>query len=303
MDIQTLVDSGGYSAWKLGQRIDLDAYIGFVKSNEDFIRHYVNLDVIPGSFGSREWRPEEIEAAAAASYANQQKMKEAGLNPIPVVHQDESPRWVERYLADGERYIGLSLSQRAGRREKLTCLREWSKILCSQGRPLVRTHGLGETSALISHEFPFTSVDSTRWSLAAAYGQIPIPICCDGKPDYTLDPRIVSVGKKSSRRSSHIDMRDDRKRVDRFLEKVGVNAKQCCDDITARYKVWLHYLSGVEASSGVQIFHVTDMGRGQSAALDAAGIERRLVSYNLLRKRSANALAKYVGRACATRAR
>ena len=51
-----------------------------------------------------------------------------------------------------------------------------------------------------------------------------------------------------------------------------------------RCKVWLKYLSGVEASSGVKIFHVTDLSRGQSEVLDAAGIQRRLVSYFLLKK-------------------
>ena len=63
----------------------------------------------------------------------------------------------------------------SGRREKLTWLGDCSKLLCSQGRPLVRTHALGETSTLICHQFPFTTVDSRRWSIAAAYGQIPIP--------------------------------------------------------------------------------------------------------------------------------
>ena len=228
MDI--LLDSGAFSAWNLGQRIDLDAYIGFVKANKGLIYRCINLDVIPGNFGSREWRPEAIEAAAAASYANQQKMKEAGLNPIPVFHQDENFRWLEKYLADGEDYICLSASQRAGRREKLTWLRDCLKLLCSQGRPLVRTHGLGETSTLICHEFPFTTVDSRRWFLAAAYGQIPVPIYCGGKPDYTLDPRIVSMTERSRGRPNHIDMRDDRERVDRFLAEVGVDVEQCRRD-------------------------------------------------------------------------
>ena len=106
MDI--LLDSGAFSAWSLGERIDLSAYIGFVRANKDLIYRSINLDKIPGDFGIREWRPEEIEAAAAASYANQQKMKGAGLNPIPVFHQDEHFRWLEKYLADDEDYICLS---------------------------------------------------------------------------------------------------------------------------------------------------------------------------------------------------
>ena len=106
MDI--LLDSGAFSAFNLGEHIDLDDYIGFVKANKGLIYRCINLDKIPGNFGIREWRPEGIEAAAAASYANHQKMKEAGLNPIPVFHQDENFRWLEKYLADGEDYICLS---------------------------------------------------------------------------------------------------------------------------------------------------------------------------------------------------
>ena len=81
-----------------------------MKANESLIYRYVNLDVIPGNFGIREWRPEEIEAAAAASYTNQQKMKAAGLNPMPVFHQDEHFRWLDKYLEDGEDHICLSAS-------------------------------------------------------------------------------------------------------------------------------------------------------------------------------------------------
>jgi hypothetical protein len=236
MDI--LLDSGAFSAFNRGEPINLDDYIGFVKANKDLIHRYVNLDVIPGNFGSREWRPEEIEAKAADSYANHQKMKDAGLNPMPVFHQDEKLRWLEKYAADGEDYICLSPSQSARRREKLSWLRICFKILSSQGRPLVRTHGLGETSALICHEFPFTTVDSRRWFLAAAYGQIPVPIYCGGKPDYAIDPLTVFMTERSIGRSNHIDARDDRERVDRFLAEVGVDVMQCRYGMAPRCKVW-----------------------------------------------------------------
>ena len=98
-------------------------------------------------------------------------------------------------------------------------------------------------------------------------------------------------------RRNHIDRRDDHPRIHGFLEEeVGVDVSQCREDEPVhRFKVWLKYLAGVEASSGVQIFQVTDLSRGQSEILDAAGIERRLVSYFLLQNRPDNALANYVG--------
>ena len=283
MDI--LLDSGAFSTFNRGKPIDLNAYIGYVKANTSLIYRCVSLDVIPGNFGNREWRPKKIEAAAASD-ANQQKMKEAGLKPMAVFHQDEHIDWLKKYLEDGDDYICFSAFQRSGRREKLTWLDRCFNLYCSRARPLVRIHGLGETSTLICHQFPFTTVDSRRWFLAAAYGHIPIPIYCSGKPDYRVDPQIVFMTEKTRGRRNHIDRRDDHKRVERYLEEVGVDVRQCRDDgMVHRCKVWLQYLSGVEASSGVKIFHVTDLSRGQSEVLDAAGIQRRLVSYFLLRKR------------------
>ena len=45
MDI--LLDSGAFSAWNRGERIDLSAYIDFVKANKGLNFRYINLDVIP----------------------------------------------------------------------------------------------------------------------------------------------------------------------------------------------------------------------------------------------------------------
>ena len=123
------------------------------------------------------------------------------------------------------------------------------------------------------------------------------PIYCGGKPDYTLDPRIVFVTEKSIGRPNHIDTRDDRERVDRFLAKVGVDADQCRDGrdgMAHRCQVWLSYFAGIEASSGVRIFHVTNLSCGQSEALDATGSKRRLVSYFFLKDRSGTTLANYM---------
>jgi hypothetical protein len=109
MTVSTIfLDSGAFSAWGKGVTIDLDSYIAFVRRHETLLHAYVNLDVIPGQYGEREQKLERIEAAAASSYRNQQRMKDAGLRPIPVFHQDESFHWLKRMLDDGEPCIALS---------------------------------------------------------------------------------------------------------------------------------------------------------------------------------------------------
>ena len=52
MDI--LLDSGAFSAFNLGEPIDLNAYISFARANKDLIYRFINLDKIPGDFGIRE---------------------------------------------------------------------------------------------------------------------------------------------------------------------------------------------------------------------------------------------------------
>src|SRR5258708_5969086 len=105
-----LLDSGAFSRWTIGTSIDLDdEYIPYVKTNEHLLAGgYISLDVIPGRDRQREWRADLIEQAAHQSYENWLKMRDAGLQPWPVVHMGESFDWPERYLADGADHIALS---------------------------------------------------------------------------------------------------------------------------------------------------------------------------------------------------
>ena len=45
-----------------------------------------------------------------------------------------------------------------------------------------------------------------------------------------LDPQIVFMTERTRGRRNHIDRRDDRERVDRFLAEVGVDVEQCRDE-------------------------------------------------------------------------
>src|SRR5262252_1077531 len=44
--VKTLVDSGGYTAWRQNKTVDLDAYCAFLEENADWITHYAVLDHI-----------------------------------------------------------------------------------------------------------------------------------------------------------------------------------------------------------------------------------------------------------------
>lgn len=47
--MKIMLDSGAYSAWTLGNSIDIDDYISFIKRKTAHLECYVNLDVIAGA--------------------------------------------------------------------------------------------------------------------------------------------------------------------------------------------------------------------------------------------------------------
>jgi hypothetical protein len=157
--IDVLIDSGAYSAWRLGVPINLDEYCDFLIANRDWIWNYVSLDVInPG-------RPEEAAAMGRENYLH---MRRRGLSPIPVFHAGESVDWLYRMVDDGATYIGLSASSIVSR----AAVDDWYAFafghLCTAGGlPIVKTHAFGEGRESSLRQFPWYSADSASWIYAA----------------------------------------------------------------------------------------------------------------------------------------
>ena len=83
------LDSGAFSAYTVGAKINLDEYIQYIKDHK--IKTYANLDVI-----------DDVEG----SYQNYKYMVSSGLKPIPVFHCGEDSKYLELYLKDCD-YIAL----------------------------------------------------------------------------------------------------------------------------------------------------------------------------------------------------
>lgn len=172
--VELMLDSGAFGAWTRGQDIDVEDYIAFVREYGDLFDSVVNLDVIPGIFGSPK-TPKQIEYSAAKSYENLQAMKEAGIPAVPVYHQGENIRWLERLVSDGEPYIGISPSG-----DSIAMNHGWfdevfTAITDSQGRPYVKTHGFGVTAVPVLYKYPWYSFDSVTWVIKSGYGCIFVP--------------------------------------------------------------------------------------------------------------------------------
>src|SRR5262249_19588375 len=133
--VQVMLDSGAFSSWTKQEPIAIGASIAFVREVEPYLWQHVGLDVIPGARG----RPRtfaDVEAAAAASHRNFKTMQAAGLRPLPTFHQGEDIKWLERMLADGQNYIGVSSAKNYPRAIQQAWLDIVFTVLTDcQGRP------------------------------------------------------------------------------------------------------------------------------------------------------------------------
>lgn len=108
--------------------MDLDRYITFCQDLERRAAEgtlkldgYFALDVIPGS-PHRLPTPEEAQAAIEQSRANLARMRDAGLNPIPIYHEGEPVEVLDELVAEGHRIIALRATASRGKKAVLDWL-------------------------------------------------------------------------------------------------------------------------------------------------------------------------------------
>lgn len=162
MSSKIMLDSGAYSAWTKGRKINIDEYAQFIKDNENTFDFCINLDVI---------------GEAKGSYENWKYLRSLGVNVLPVYHIGTDEMWLKKYLKQTD-YVCLgaiaSLSS-AQRMQSLT--RIWQNYLTDpvSQLPIVKVHGLGVTAISIMLRYPWYSVDSITPVIGAAYGRIFLP--------------------------------------------------------------------------------------------------------------------------------
>jgi hypothetical protein len=149
-----MLDSGAYSAWKSGAVIDLEKYIDDchqLLASDSRLVEVIALDVI---------------GDGPASMKNAQRMKDRGVNAMPVYHLGEDWGLLKDYCAGWDK-VGLSCSFHRNRRECFVfydkCFaRHWPK----------KFHSFGRADEEILLRYPFHSADSTTWEMVpVAYGR------------------------------------------------------------------------------------------------------------------------------------
>jgi hypothetical protein len=249
--VELFMDSGVFPAWGRGQQIDIKAYCAFIKRNAAYLDCYASVDFIPGEFGKPVTR-EEVEFSAKLSYDNHQKMKGWGFTPIPIFHQGERFEWLERYLKDGEPYIGIATRKDLAGNVQ----REWldhcfTMLTNADGIPFVKTHGFGITTISQLQRYPWWSSDSTTWALAAGFGLVYVPaLSAKGELDFDAQPfRIIMSGRPQKAWSSAKRQYEglnpaERAWVDMWLQHLGIDHFQARYDPICRRSACLKYFLG-----------------------------------------------------------
>jgi hypothetical protein len=156
------VDSGAFTAWTKGWKIDLGDYMVFCKQVASIAECpvvYAALDVIPGKKGDRNPTRAEIQMACDEGWQNYQTMKLEGISPcLMTYHQLEHRRQLTRIVDDSD-YFAVSPRKNLPKRERLHWL---ESVFACLGRTK-RIHGLGVSSVDWMERFPFFSVDNTGW--------------------------------------------------------------------------------------------------------------------------------------------
>lgn len=153
---EIFIDSGGFSAMTQGASIDLDKYAAYIKRYRDVITTYANLDVI---------------GDAAATLANQKRLEDHGLQPLPVFHTGEPWEYLERYV---EAYPYVALGGMVPHMRRWKRLMPWlvKAFKIAKGRAVF--HGFGATAWGVIRSLPWFSVDSSSWSSSFRFGVVPL---------------------------------------------------------------------------------------------------------------------------------
>lgn len=169
-----LLDSGAFSVWTGKTKISIDDYIYFCQDTIEKLKgtntnaHFVNLDVLPGKFGTRP-TDEEREESARKGLENFEYILSQGVKTVPVFHQHEDFKWLEKMMTLTD-YIGLSPANDVSSKEK----NAWLRKAFSVTRDKVRTHGFGITSLNSLLEFPFATADSSSWTMGPRFARVPL---------------------------------------------------------------------------------------------------------------------------------
>jgi len=171
------MDSGAFSAKTLGAEISLTRYCQWLTRYAPFIDHYAVLDAIGSD-----------ETSAETTWANQRRMEDKGLAPVPCFHYGEPLRFLERYVEEYD-YVALGgMVPVETARLKLWLDVLWCNYLTFAGQTIIKVHGFGMTTFELMSRYPWYTVDSSSWLMGGRNGSVlflvngaPVALGCSAK--------------------------------------------------------------------------------------------------------------------------
>jgi hypothetical protein len=168
-----LIDSGAFSAWNRGLKIDIDHYVEFIEKVKKIQTihnvYFINLDVIPHTKGTVPTK-KQIEDACLKGIENYHYIKSKGHSTIHTFHQFEDFKYLERIIKECNdyNYIGISPAND----QSVESRNEWLKKVFNLVKNDVRTHVLGLTAKESLEKFPCYSADSSSWINVGRFGEL-----------------------------------------------------------------------------------------------------------------------------------
>jgi hypothetical protein len=140
-ECRVMVDSGAFSVWNAGKRIDVKRYADFAQELMARARCeliFVNLDLIPGR---KNVTPSSYErdVSAEQSFRNWEYLQTQGVPTMPVFHQHERFYWLDELKKHSE-YIGISPANDVSPRDACVHL-----CVSLQGSTRLVSHMLGSS--------------------------------------------------------------------------------------------------------------------------------------------------------------
>lgn len=177
-----MVDSGAFSMFTQGLKIDVESYLEFIDEIGDDVDAFVSVDHLTD--------PKDVDFELAdKTWENYLYMRER-IRPelrdkfIIVFHYGEDFKHLRRILEyrdeDGKeiKYIGLGIALANNIKTRLDWLSKCNKVIAESSNPNVKTHAFGVGVKSVLQHIPVTSTDATSWLKTAVFGQILV----DNKP-------------------------------------------------------------------------------------------------------------------------
>lgn len=171
-----LVDSGAFSAYTKGKKIDLDDYIAWINKVSPWVDYFIALDIIPGP-GVDNY------AVAEGGYRNYMYMLQNVNCPEkiwPVHHASDPDEYLYKILSTeilpGKLVPYICLGGLVGTNASvLPFLQSMEHKISKSCNPNVKVHALGVTSKPTMSNVNFTSCDSAAWIFCGSTGNIMTP--------------------------------------------------------------------------------------------------------------------------------